>query len=75
MLKKDGQPSMTGDIDDVANLVTPSPRRNPSKLNSERESICKMIKAEEDNKFDDRPDKFKSQNPAKLEHTDSFDHD
>ena len=31
-LLEDSKPSMTGDIDDVANLVTPSPRRNPGKV-------------------------------------------
>lgn len=31
---EEARPSMTGDIDDVANLVSPSPRRKPGKIYS-----------------------------------------
>ena len=34
MLFEEARPSMTGDIDDVANLISPSPRRKPGKLHS-----------------------------------------
>lgn len=33
---------MTGDIDDVANLISPSPRRNPGKIHSANRSSCLM---------------------------------
>ena len=41
------KPSMTGDIDDVANLVTPSPRdRNPGKMQTSSNNV-KYIKVTE----------------------------